>query len=215
MKMKRDKRGFTFIELLVVIAVFSLMIVIIIGIFVTLSSTQRRLSYTLQAETDIRYVLEVMGQEIRGNALDYDYYANIYSGAGQTFPEPINILALRGRQQEQICFGLDSSNEVIRMTLDEGCETGWQTITTSKVRVKELNFFISPHEDPYNTRLCTSPDDCFYGTCLDNGDNDYCQYTDEHPKVTIVLTAENKLARETEREEVFLQTTISSRQYFR
>ena len=44
---------------------------------------------------------------------------------------------------------------------------------------------------------------------------EYCEYKNEQPKVTIVLTAENKQARESEREEVFLQTTISSRQYFR
>ena len=216
MKINQDKQGFTLIELLVVIAVFALMIVLVIGIFVTLNSTQRRLSYTLQAESDVRYVLEVMGQEIRGNAIDYEYYATTYSGGGNPFPQGEGILALRGRQQEKIRFWLNS--DVIKMCTDNDCDDGtWNTITTSKVKVNELDFYISPHEDPYNKRSCCDDNQCFYDIkgCIDDGDNDYCEFRNEQPKVTIVLTAENKQARESEREEVFLQTTISSRQYFR
>jgi len=100
-------------------------------------------------------------------------------------------------------------------SLDGGNTERWTDITTSKVRVTDLQFFIIPTESPFGAKKpCEYDDDCDYGDC--DTSIKFCQVNpNEQPKVTIVIAAESAQAREAEKEKIFLQTTISSRQYLR
>ncbi len=165
-------------ELLVVMAVFAITVLIVIGIFFTLTSTQRRLASAIVTESDVRYILEYMAQEVRNDSIDYDFY--YAADSPPPMPVDIDLLVLRDRDHDQIQFFFDATNNKIQLCTcdflddpascfeDAGCRkedlgpTTWQDISSSKVKINDLSFYITPYESPFGiTKSCSSDNDCF------------------------------------------------------
>ena len=90
MELAIKNKGFTLIELIVVLAIFSMVILVMLGIFVSLVQSQRKAIAIQDTQEISRYLLESMTKEIRmskinsavGNNLSV---LNITNSKGETF----------------------------------------------------------------------------------------------------------------------------------
>jgi len=73
---KKNNQGFSLIELLVVIAIFITVLLIITDIFMSVTQSQRRVIAWQKAQSELRYDLEIMAQEIRTGTINYNEYSS-------------------------------------------------------------------------------------------------------------------------------------------
>ncbi len=182
------QHGFTLIEILVTLAIFMSAISAVGAIFLFSNNTQRKTAAIQQTQTDARFAMEVMAQQVRKGSIDYD--SSEYSGSISSNPQ--EVLVLRDADNNQVWFqkGTNGSRGVVQIS-DDG--SSWNDITPTDISVDLLQFYISPTTNPF----ATSPS------------------TNQQPMVTIVLTTSNVSTEGEGLPPTRIQTTISSRQYVR
>jgi type II secretory pathway pseudopilin PulG len=162
--------GFTLVEMLVASAVFIVIVTTVTAIFVLGINLQRRATRGVTLQQEAQMVMSSMSKKIRKSLIDYDY-----SGYEGNLTEPEDELALR---DPKIIYRLN--NKILEQSTDE---INWAAVTSAKVEVKRLNFYIYPLEDPFDP---LNPQNI-------------------QPRVTIVM----KLASDDQ--EIILQETIPQR----
>lgn len=72
----RSVAGFTVVEMLVVTGLLLVVVVSVIGIFSSVSRTNRRLYAYQQLQSNVRAALETIVREVHQDTVDYDCYAS-------------------------------------------------------------------------------------------------------------------------------------------
>ncbi|PIZ58072.1 hypothetical protein COY23_00775 [bacterium (Candidatus Torokbacteria) CG_4_10_14_0_2_um_filter_35_8] len=181
---KANNKGLTLIEILISLAIFGIISAIFVTIFLTIVAGQIRNSSFRRCMQDGRYIFETTARNFRMGEIDYAYYKE--NGMDlETEPMPIDILIIIDQDGNQIEFLKEGENIKIRK---EGQE---DQLNQKSVRVKKVNFYISPALDPF---IIGNPA--------------------EQSRVTISLVLESGSATDIKkRSEITLQTTISSHLY--
>jgi prepilin-type N-terminal cleavage/methylation domain-containing protein len=199
---RSSSAGFTLMEMLVAISLFSLIIATAADIFMMASRSQRKV-FDLQAmQASSRFTIEAIVREIRTGTIDYNYYF----GRGNGMQMPERALALIGSDELPIKFYTsDQSNEqYCQDELSRPCllvEVGSYDpapLSPRGVRVRSVDFFISPDSSPFEYNVSTSGYD-----------------SDVQPSVTVLLSLESVGRKSGERTYLDLQTTATSRKYVR
>jgi prepilin-type N-terminal cleavage/methylation domain-containing protein len=201
--------GFSLVEMLVVVAVFSVTTIIVAQIFATVQQAQVRVEQGQDVSESGRFLLEAMSRELRLGTVDYAYYS-----AKGLLPldRPQTVLATRDMVGDQYVYRQNGTQLDLCIAPANIVEGGgdpdqclaagngpqWQVVTSEDQRLKELQFYISPSQDPFQF------------------EEDASQYRGGHvqPRVTILLQMEPEEGQ-SEGQIVTLQTTIVSRRYER
>lgn len=218
-----NKKGFTTVELMVVLSVFSLSVLIIIETFMLANRSQRKILEQQKLHSDLSYTLETIARAVRLGSIDYAYYSNsIINPLDELYLSNADggqVVFKKGENQADGCVDDESSPCVILgVDLDvdgdviaaEGDE--FASLTAKGISINNVKFYVTPGSSPFLKVSCLVNEDCTApgSTCLQTK---LCSVPDEQPIVTIVLSANTLDARKTET--MNLQTTVSSRAYYR
>ena len=195
------RAGFTLLELLIAISIFSILVVVVAGIYVAFSRAQAEVRASQRLLNDSQYAIEVMAREIRNNLIfDFDPTptdCERFLGTGY-----VNCLILQREDQSLVAFTTKDSilYHIILPCTDYNSLCSWNTQnsytyllapTLNQVEVTDLQFYIQPPVDPYQG------------------------LSDIQPRVTIKLKTKYSSFKTIEQVSHTLQTTISSRIYRR
>jgi prepilin-type N-terminal cleavage/methylation domain-containing protein len=152
---KIKKSGFTLMEILVVLGVFSIMTVLIVSIFIFVLQTQRQTAARQKTLSNLRYVVETIGRQVRTSEVDYN---NLYDKDGD--------FGIIGAEQEiylinqdgkNVSFYLDPTTKELKMSVD-GVES--LLVSSADIEVTNLSFYISPATNPFTEERCNIASDC-------------------------------------------------------
>lgn len=188
-------KGFTLIELLVGLSIFLVASLFITDIFVISSRALRKGAAIQKVQSDARLIINTMGDQIRQGTINYGFYT---SGIANS----VNILALLDVNNQPVIYRKSSSTfsstvcptadstPCLEFSRDGG--TTWASVTSKDVKIQSLNFYIAPTTNPF----------------IGGGPN-------VQPRVTVVMSLQGIGSQAEDQAPVFIQTTISSRQYLR
>lgn len=139
----RKEGGFTIVELLVAIAVFSTVISIAAGGFVTALKTQRQTAALISANSNVSLIIEQMMREIRTG---YDFCQNNQS----CLEGGDDMISFTKGDGERVTYCLANS-AIYRGSAVGICDTAnFQKITADNVFVRSLKFLVkggSPNDN--------------------------------------------------------------------
>jgi len=184
---KYHRQGFTLIELLIVAASFSVIFLVATTVYSNAFRSHRTIQSKQESSADVRYLMETIARAIRTSTINYAYtdYAS-----GITNPLPNDALSLVASDGSTPCYYLHS-NKLYFGAAD--CDAAHGTdITPAEIQIININFYINPLTDPYDT-TATTPN--------------------MQPHVTIAL--ESEVILRGSRTSSFQQTTVTSRVYRR
>jgi prepilin-type N-terminal cleavage/methylation domain-containing protein len=142
MKNKKQRKGFSLMEMIVATALFLAVTTVSIGIFLSVTRANTKISAMQKVENEIRYIVEMISKEVRLGTIYYDYYDIVYSG---NFENPAPILALMDNADNISYFALNGG--IVQMSLD-GFD--WSDLSTDSVVVDSLDFYLLPDSDPFS-----------------------------------------------------------------
>lgn len=184
---KEARAGFTLAEILVTMAIFVSAVTAIANIVLYSNRLQRQTHALQKTQSDARFALEVMAQQIRRGNIDYQYYG------GALPANPQSVLALLNRDGEQIQFRRVESAGRGEIQIWQQGDADWTAVTPSEISVSNLDFYLSPGTDPFASG-----------------------YTEnKQPLVTVALSSVNISTAGQNLAPLFLQTSVASRQYLR
>lgn len=193
----RDNRGLTLMELLVVMGVFSMTVAITSAIFLQANKAQRRVLALSSAQADLRFALEAVVREVRAGAIDYA----TYEAAGGV-SVPAGRLILKSASGHELEFYAETDSGVcptgISKCLAVRVDGVAQSITSSRILLEKMTFFVTPQTDPFT---------------LDAGSGLY--KADAQPTVTLALQVKTLGASPEDVVTLNAQTTVASRSYAR
>ncbi|MEK7188923.1 MAG: type II secretion system protein [Patescibacteria group bacterium] len=180
--------GFTLVELLVAIAIFVTALTAASAIFTYANRSQRATKAVTDMQSDARFGLEVISQQIRRGSIDYA--STQYGGAIASNPQ--DVLVLRDSALNQVWFRrtVSETRGVVEMS-ENGA--AWSELTPPSVSVDVLKFYLSPATDPFSASPAAN----------------------EQPRVTVVMVTSSTATGVETLLPTYLQTTITSRQYVR
>lgn len=204
-----NRAGVTLMESVTVIAVFSLTVLVITGLLINSFTFQRKINAQQRVLGDSRDALEAISREIRLDQIDY--YAHIVTASDDlALPQDHLYLVSGGKSITLRMSSSDLGLEDGVILVDE------RPLSSEELDITSLQFIIRPTTDPYLFATCSVDADCAIqpgtGVCTDAG---LCEVIDQHPTVTILLSAQNRNTDPEKRHAVQLQTTVSSRVYKR
>ncbi|MFH0854313.1 MAG: hypothetical protein V1891_02370 [bacterium] len=218
---KINNFGFTVMELVVVLGVFSISSLIITEIFMTINKTQRRIVEHQKIQSDISYTLEVIARAVRLGSIDYSYYSDAVNNPETSLylkdAEERQTVFIKGLNQADKCVDDQSSPCIISgfdLDADGAIEDSEKaSITPKGIKISDLKFYINPIIDPFLYTLCaaeTQIEDCLSDVCMPSG---FCQIPNKQPIVSISISATDVSGANPIT--MTLQTTVSSREYYR
>ncbi len=196
LKFNQAQWGFTLMEIVLVLFIFTLASLLIAEIFVNVQHAQKRTRDLQIVLTEARYLLDVLAREIRGKEINYTAYTSEQVAVPET---ELNVIDGDGykifRKAEQADCDTDEYDyEAPCVQLSTG--SGWYNITTTRLAIDKLDFYINPQTNPY-------PDEVTAAT------------PNIQPHVTIVLKVHSTRLKPTEQVPFYLQTTVTARYYKR
>lgn len=198
---KTGDKGFTLVELLISMAIFMVFTGILINSYGHLVRTQQRSNEYRILYSEAREVFDGMVQELRENAVDYGY--NSQCGAVNGFNGPVSELFLISKDaaiRTKLSFDEEKKAlfKFIENVKDQTdlvfAEENGVRLSSEKVEIEKMQFFVSPKINPYSR------------------DNFSVQMARFHPKVTVFATFKT-IGTGEEAFSFNLQTTVSSRFY--
>jgi len=185
---KNNNSGFTLVEILVAMAIFVTSITAMTTIFSYSNKSQRVTETISEVQSDARFAMEVMAQQIRRGSIDYS--SSEYGGTISSNPQ--DVLVLLDADDNQVWFRryISEGHGVAQLSYDG---ITWVDLTPPDVNVDLLKFYLSPSTDPFGANPSVNI----------------------QPKVTIVMATKSNQAAGENIPSTFLQTTISSRKYAR
>lgn len=197
--------GFTLIEMMVAMSIFVIFMGVVIQSYLSIINSQREANEYRAVYSEARYIFDKFSDEIRNGVISYDQMG---VKDGNFLQYPVQKLVLFSPDQTRAVI-FQYMNEKIGFIeferMNEGIDTieefGGQfeekdkfILNSDRVKVRELNIYIFPQDDPYRA---------------ENVVKNNLQY---QPKVTLFATF-SKEVRPGKFLDVNLQTTISSRNY--
>jgi prepilin-type N-terminal cleavage/methylation domain-containing protein len=164
-----NKKGFTLIEMIVSLSIFVLVLLIATDVFVVINRSQRKVAATQKIQDDVRYLIEVMSQDVRLSRINYAFYESsdirIDLHPDVTMTVPVRILALVTQSNEFVFYrfwGITNRVQYCKeSTLGLSCNpttgTGWNDLTPAGVSIADLRFVITPTADPFITPESSVP----------------------------------------------------------
>ena len=183
----KNRKGFTLAEILVAMAVFTTSVTSVANIFMFANRAQRKTQAVQQSQADARFAMEVMAQQVRRGNIDYAYYGGTIAANPQT------VLAIIDANNNHVQFRrqVTAGHGIIQISQDNGAT--WADITPPEISVSTLAFYVSPATDPF----AAAPS------------------SNQQPLVTINVTTTNTTTEGSSMPPMFMQTSVSSRQYLR
>lgn len=213
-------------ELIVVMGVFSISSMIIVEIFMFTNKSQKKVIQAQRLQSDLSYTLETMARAVRLGKIDYDAYYVIYGNGA--IPSPVNELFLKDADGRQVVFkkGMnaadgcpnDESSPCIIQGIDtdaNGTADQFASLTPRGLKIvdTETRFYVWPTIDPFLRQACAGDMDCDYSvSCLVTK---LCAVPNQQPVVTMTLSTIQTDKAETDPMKMNVQTSVSSRQYYR
>ncbi len=194
MKKIFNNSGFTLMEMVVAVGIFSILSLMLAGIFLSASNMEKNTANSQRLQNDGRYILEKIAREIRGRELE----APIFSTSSPVF----SFLPDEFGNKISICF--NSSTQVIRYYIGDDSQTYIDTRKNCEDYGEDLNAADVAVEDAYFYVKPTMED----GWKESGEDLPILQ-----PRVTIAFKIKNRNLRPEDTKELFIQTTISSKVY--
>ncbi len=216
---KDNNKGFTLMELVVVLGVFSTSIFIITEIFMFTNRSQKKVLAYQKVQSDASYALETMARAVRLGRIDYAHYTTVSNPE-----EELYVFDSDGRQAVfKKGTGADCVNAVsspcVVAGIDQdanGTAEQFAAITPKGIKITDLKFYIVPVDDPFYVSACSANEDCISGIGICDTVTNLCRVSDKQPMVTIVIsTIEAEPPSQEAPVSVTLQTTVSSREYYR
>ena len=195
---QHNSHGFTLMEMLVALGLFSLIMATGMDIYMMAGRAQRKVFTLERLQSDARYAMEAMTREVRTGAIDFSYY----TGRGSALALPDSELALVSSDNSRLRFFKStnssqcadtSSSPCLLVSVDNGTPAA---ITPKGVKINSLGFYVTPNVDPFTFGV---------GGWLSN----------IQPHVTIVMSLLSVGSRAGESQDIYLQTTATSRAYRR
>lgn len=199
----KNNNGFTLIELLIAMFIFSILVFAVSAVYLSFSKAQARTRASQQLLNDAQYALELMAREVRNDSM-YDYTPTVADCNAILDSNYDTCLLLKRGNGELIAFAVyQPSQSLVYIIFD--CNEDYSSCTWSdafnrtnllsyslnEVRVTDLNFYIEPSSDPYESGI------------------------NQQSKVTISMEVTYDSQRAPEQVSHRLQTTISARDYRR
>lgn len=224
------QRGYTLLELLVAMTILAIVLIIVVGSFVSVSRSSTKTTGQRSVQQDARFNLEQIVREARSSAIDYAFYKN--TGDPRCAIDQTNgsgVLALLNTQGDAnnapvvsriyYYYATDPANAARRSlyqytlsdtTLTPSCNDIFNTgapnhtrLTANNLNVTAIRFYISPSVDPYDNTLTSQAARLSRNV---------------HPRVTAVMTIQDatrgisgQSIRQTTA--ITIQTTVSVRAY--
>ena len=185
-KERKSLAGFTTLELILVLAIFVVTSTSLASTFLYSQRLERSTSAKLTADSEARFTIEAIAREIRRDQIDYFSYAGTIDPIDQT---ELKLKDLRGRSiifKKNVVTGIG----VAQVSVDGGVV--WSDLTSNKVDVQVLRFYIAPATDPFATQAVSN----------------------EQPRVTIAGSFKS-LEKDSPQLPTIISTTITSRFYGR
>ena len=180
--------GFTLIEVVVAIAIFVTAMGAVSTIFMYANKSQRVTEAVSEVQSDARFAMEVMAQQIRRGSIDYA--SSQYNGSIDSNPQ--DVLVLRDSANNQVWFRrFVLEGRGIAQISEDG--SAWYDLTPPDITVNLLKFYLSPSTNPFSSNPSVN----------------------NQPLVTVVMSTSSAENIGENLLPTFLQTTISSRQYVR
>ncbi|MCD6096763.1 type II secretion system protein [bacterium] len=154
------KQSFTLIELLVSLGIISIVILLVVGIYVYVIGSREKTLGQTDLQQEGQFVINLLTKDIRGSKIDYSAYA-------QPIVSPTGELILTDIDEEVCIFyrrqTVDSNGYIQRCVknkteLTQSCsyvsntcqDEDYEDLTSSKLSVLSLNFYVYPDEDPFD-----------------------------------------------------------------
>ncbi len=159
MKIKDNQKGLTLVEILVAVSIFSLLSVVVSGIYVAFSNAQARATRAQRLLNDAQFALVGMAREIRNNEVYYGF-----GGMTQSICEDeikpstgINIescVFLRKNDGTIIAFAKETYENKLDYLVKDQINDIWSVTGfvfndgDEGVEINNLNFYVYPTADP-------------------------------------------------------------------
>lgn len=133
-------RGYTLLEMVVAVGVFSMVMLVATGSYLTLINLDRESRSTTDVMTNLSFVVESMSREIRtGTAYRCDNNQNMPNCSGVTGGTSFSFTDSRSPARRIEYFLEDGQ---IMVTIDDGESNVTSALTDSRVEVDSLRFFV-------------------------------------------------------------------------
>ncbi len=157
MPYSRQKKGFTLIEMIVTLSIFVLILLIATNAYVMINRSQRKVAAAQKIQDDVRYLMEVMSQDIRLSQINYNFYTaegiDLHPLAST---QPITILALVNQTSVNIFYRwiqasqhVEYCRELTPGICDPDTGTAWNDLTPNGVTIAGMRFVITPTANPF------------------------------------------------------------------
>lgn len=123
LKFRQNMAGLTMIELVVAVSIFSLVVVMVVGIFVLAIATQRHITALRNVDDNIRFTIELMAREIK---------------TGKNFGSSASLISFINARGESVIYRLNAN--AIEKSTDGG--TNYSNVTSPEVTINYLNFYL-------------------------------------------------------------------------
>lgn len=157
MKIRNNNNaGLTLVEILVAVSIFSLLAVVVSGIYVAFSNAQARATRSQRLLNDAQFALVGMAREIRNNELYYGFggLTPAICAAEITVINVESCVFLRKNDGTIVAFAKEAGlNKLDYLVKDQVADT-WSVTGfvfndgDEGVEIDNLNFFVAPSTDP-------------------------------------------------------------------
>ncbi len=226
----KSRQGLTLMESIVSMSIFVVVVTIATTIFLIANTSEQRTRSGSELQNVAQQIMETLARDIRSQTIDYEYYLG---QDGDMLTVSQEVLVLRDLSGKQLRYRYNSTEKSVESCACTGflCNdvndcVEWQPLTSDKVNVSNLDFYIAPASDPFlkptkashcrdenfddTVGLCKS--DCWAEMIEAGG---YCYNPNAQPKVTVVLQMDNGESDVSKFTDISLQTSITSRVYER
>jgi prepilin-type N-terminal cleavage/methylation domain-containing protein len=190
-------KGFSVVEMLVVVAVFAIGSLSIAATFLNFSRLHKRVANAEVLGEDIRFTTELLIRAARNNTVAYPPGATATS-------TPMGLFVLKSLAgTSMVSFKKFTSADAPCSGLVAGClamttdGSTWTAITGKYVNIDRFDVYVTPTINP------------FYATGLGTYNNN------SQPRITFVIDATYVAPGSTEKPQLSVQTSVSSRIYLR
>lgn len=196
-----SRAGFTIMELVIPMALFSLVLGVVVEIFIFTSRHQMRSRSLQEANAEARTVMETIVREVQSGQIDYGYYSS--STNEQITSQPISTLALINTDNSPVRFRFntsDSNTGIVEMCRGDSCNTSdWFILSNERLNFTAWRVWLGPPGNPFKR----------------TSDNSSTYLSNDQPWATIYMSIQPRPVGSAIIPDILLQTTISTRSYFR